>query len=99
MLFCINDRERAKGLCTLFCGAIIKGSPNNDAMESAFHLFWDCNIRDIMEALIPDGTSIRDSNRHTSTCAQRPDFGFLYLNVCPFRGGEKSLTNLEDSQI
>jgi hypothetical protein len=40
---------------------------------------------EVMEALIP-GVFIRDSNRHTSTAAQRPDFGFLYLNICPFSG-------------
>ena len=51
-----------------------------------------------MENLIPGGTSIRDSNRHTSTAGLRPDFGFLYLNVCPFRGEEKSPTNVDDSR-
>jgi hypothetical protein len=74
----------------------MKVLPNNDATESAFHSFWDSNIRGIMEALIPGGISIHDSNRHTSTDAQRPDFGFLYLDICLFRGEEKSPTNSED---
>jgi hypothetical protein len=92
----IDDHERAESLYGLFYAAVMNNPPNNDATESAFHSFWDHNIREIMEALIPGGISIRDSCQHTSTDSRRPDFGFLYLNVCPFRGEEKSPTNTED---
>ena len=95
-LFRIDSRERADGLCRLFSSGLMKSPPNDDATEYAFVTFWDTNIREIMEALIPGGVSIRDSNRHTSTATQLPDFGFLYLNVCPFRGEEKSPSNKDD---
>jgi hypothetical protein len=96
MLFRIHDYERAEGLYTRFHPGLADSPPNNDATESAFHTFWDANFRRIVESLIPGGISIRDSNRHTNTAARRPDFGFLYLNVCPFRGEEKSPSNLDD---
>jgi hypothetical protein len=95
-LFRIHDRERAEGLYARFYAVLMDDPPDNDGTESAFHSFWDGNIRKVMEALIPDGVSIRDSNRHTNTHSQRPDFGFLYLTVCPFRGEEKSPTNITD---
>jgi hypothetical protein len=96
MLFRIDYEERAEGLYALFYAGLTDNPPNHDATENAFISFWDGNIRKIMQSLIPGGVSIRDSNRHTSTAAQRPDFGFLYLNVCPFRGEEKSPGNLDD---
>jgi hypothetical protein len=96
MLFRIDDHERAESLYGLLYAAIMTNPPNHEATESAFHLFWDLNIRRILEALIPGGISIRDSNHHTSTDGMRPDFGFLYLSLCPFRGEEKSPTNAED---
>jgi len=43
-----------------------------------------------MQALAPSGVSIRDSNHHMSTASQRPNFGFLYHEVCPFRGEESA---------
>jgi hypothetical protein len=95
-LFRIDYRERADGLCRLISYALMENPPDDNATENAFILFWDSNIRKVMETLIPGGVSIRDSNRHTSTKAQRPDFGFLYLNICPFRGEEKSSSNKDD---
>ena len=96
MLFRIDDHERAESLYALFYAAVMNSPPNHEATESAFVSFWDYNIRKILEALIPGGISIRDSNQHTSTDSKRPDFGFVYLSVCPFRGEEKSPTNAQD---
>jgi hypothetical protein len=98
MLFRIDEHEQAEALCYWMLTCVMKRPPNNDSTENAFHSFWDSNIRQVMETLVPDGISIRDSNRRTSTAsaAQRPDFGFLYLNLCPFRGEEKSAVNQED---
>ena len=45
---------------------------------------------------MPSGTSIRDFNRHTDTKKNRPDYGFLKDNVCPFRGEEKHSESRED---
>jgi hypothetical protein len=95
-LFRIDDHERAEALSVAFFSGCMQSPPDDDATENAFISFWDTNIRRVMEALIPGGRSIRDSNRHTTTAAQRPDFGFLYLNVCPFRGEEKSPSNKDD---
>jgi hypothetical protein len=97
-LFRIDDHERAEALYGAFFPGLVKSPPNDDATEYAFVSFWDANIRNVMEALIPGGVSIRDSNRHTNTASQRPDFGFLYLDVCPFRGEEKSARNREDAR-
>jgi hypothetical protein len=93
MLFRVQDEERAEALWVVCCYCIMTGPPSGDGTESSFISFWDANIRRIMEALIPHGTSIRDSNRRTDTAALRPDFGFLYFNLCLFRGEEKSPTN------
>jgi len=63
--------------------------PPPDGTESSFISFWDANIRWILEYLIPDGQSIRDSNQDTGIGNLRPDFGFLLENLCVFRGEEK----------
>jgi hypothetical protein len=98
-LFRISDQERADVLYNLLFQGLVDSPPNNDATESSFHSFWDANIRKIMQGLLPGGVAIRASNCHTSTAAQRPDFGFLYFNVCTFRGEEKSPSNTEDPRV
>ena len=69
MLFHIDDHERAESLYALFYAAIMNSPPNHEATKSTFHSFWDYNIRKILEALIPSGISIHDSNQYTSTDA------------------------------
>ncbi|KAI9566666.1 hypothetical protein HD554DRAFT_2174326 [Boletus coccyginus] len=64
-------------------------SPPYDGTQPAFISFWDNNIRDIMELLLPTGRSIRNSKEHTATMRCRPDYAFLMNNLCPFRGEEK----------
>jgi len=95
-LFRISEDEHSEGLCALLTAAVANAPPDHNGTESAFHTFWDLNVRAILQWLIPNGVSIRDSNRNTNTAAQRPDFGFLYLNVCAFRGEEKSPSNNEN---
>jgi hypothetical protein len=69
--------------------SLISRSPPPDGTESLFISFWDANIRWILEYLIPEGKSIRDSNEDTGTGNLRPDYGFLLENLCVFRGEEK----------
>jgi hypothetical protein len=95
-LFRVNDKEFSEGLNVLFYKAAVDRPPNDDSTENAFISFWDKNVRDVLEALLPGGTAIRNSNHHTSTLANRPDFGFIYNQICPFRGEEKSPTNTDD---
>ena len=94
----LHDTERAEILFNMCFNCIMKNPPSHDATKEAFHSFWDFHFRNIVEDLIPYGVSFRSSNHHTSTGAFRPDFGFLYLNVCPFRGEERSPTNNEDGR-
>lgn len=41
---------------------------------------------------------MRNSNECTSTWNQRPDYGFLLNNICPFRG-EETGGNIKKSEI
>jgi hypothetical protein len=96
MLFRLDEVDRAEILFHTCWRCISDTPPGNDATEAAFHSFWDDHFRRIVEELIPDGTSIRNSNRRTSTAGLRPDFGFLYYGICAFRGEETSPKNNED---
>ena len=69
--------------------SLISRCPPPDGTESSFISFWDANIRWILEYLIPEGKSIRDSNEDTGTGNLRPDYGFLLENLCVFRGEEE----------
>ena len=64
-------------------------SPPSGGTEESFHSFWDGNIRNMIELLLPSGTSIRDCE----TKNLRPDFGFLLDTACPFRGEEEGTEN------
>lgn len=98
-LHTFSHHERAEALYGKFYSALLDNPPNDDATKYSFVTFWDTNIHKIIEALIPDGVFIRNSNCHMSTYAQWPNFGFLYLNVCPFRGEEKSPSNTDDPRV
>ena len=74
----------------------VSGPPPSSGTECAFVSFLDANIRGIVELLIPEGTSIRNSNRHTEMRNLRPDFGFLLGTACPFRGEEKGPEDVAD---
>jgi hypothetical protein len=70
--------------------------PSDDGTEYSFVGLWDTCIRNPLEHLIPDGVSIRNSSKFTSTKDDRPDYGLILSNVCPFRGEEKSSISTED---
>jgi hypothetical protein len=67
----------------------VADAPPISGTEDSFHSFWDKNVRDILELLIPNGKSTRNSSRHTATGSLRPDYAFLIYKFCPFRGEEK----------
>lgn len=95
-LFRISDAEVSEILHLIFYNAAVQHPPPEDGTEASFHSFWDDNIRKILELLVPSGKSIRDSSRRTSTQKNRPDYGFLKDNVCPFRGEEKTPESRDD---
>jgi hypothetical protein len=96
ILFRVSESDSSQTLFFVFCNAVLKSAPPNSGSESSFHSFWDTNIRDILELLIPNGTNIRDSSAHTSTKKSRPDYGFVLDNICPFHGEEKAPTDRDD---
>jgi hypothetical protein len=95
-LFRVSDAESSELLHLTFYNAAVQPAPPEDGTEASFISFWDANIREILEMLVPFGKSIRDSSHHTSTLTNRPDYGFLKDNVCPFRGEEKPSNSRDD---
>ncbi|KAI6045162.1 hypothetical protein EDC04DRAFT_2889346 [Pisolithus marmoratus] len=75
--------------------AVLKSAPDNGT-EYSFVSFWDHNIRDILQSIVPTGHAIRNSNLFTSTKLYCPDFGFLLKQLCPFRGEEKGGEDRKD---
>jgi len=64
--------------------------------KATYHGFWDNNIRDLLEILIPDATSRRDINKFTENEKSRPDYTLIIRNKCPFRGEEKAPVSVDD---
>jgi len=95
-LFRISDTEASEILHLIFYNAAVQRAPPENGTEASFHSFWDDNIRKILELLVSSGTSIRDSNRYTDPGKNRPDYGFLMNNVCPFRGKEEHPESRDD---
>jgi hypothetical protein len=95
-LFRVDDQERAEALYRRASSALDNSPPPHDGTEHVFISFWDSNIRGVIEALISGGVSIRDGSCHLCTASQKPSFGFLYHNVCAFRGEEKAPNNPDD---
>ncbi|KAF8336806.1 hypothetical protein F5887DRAFT_1161224 [Amanita rubescens] len=89
-LFRISDAEASEILHLIFYNAAVQCPPPETGTEASFHSFWDDNIRKILELLVPSGTSIRVLKKN------RPDYGFLKDNVCPFRGEEKNGESRDD---
>jgi hypothetical protein len=89
-LFRSSEEEQADLLWTIVKTALTFPPPDSDSTESAFHGFWDNNIRVLLDVAIT-GKTIRDSNNQTSTALLRPDFGVLIDGICVFRGEEKAL--------
>ncbi|KAL7685709.1 putative protein kinase [Plasmopara halstedii] len=55
----------------------------------SFILFWNTMIRDLLDFVFVNARRERDTNHHSSTAKQRPDFMFFLNEVCVFRGEEK----------
>jgi hypothetical protein len=92
-LFRVSDVDTSILLHQFFYNAAFKCAPLDNGAEASFISFWDRNVREILEVLLPQGKSIRDSNLQTSARKLRPDYGFLMDNFCPFRGEETSLSS------
>ncbi|GBB92862.1 hypothetical protein RclHR1_25710002 [Rhizophagus clarus] len=98
VLFRVSDTESATDFCirAIFTPILNDKIPPDDGTENSFIGLWDTCIRNLLEHLIPDGISIRNSSKFTSTRDDRPDYGLILNNVCPFRGEGKSSTSTED---
>ncbi|KAJ7220758.1 hypothetical protein GGX14DRAFT_431977 [Mycena pura] len=77
---------------------IVSSTPEANT-EAGYHHFWDSNIRDLLLILLPQGRTSRNSSHGTQTAAFRPDFVFLYQNICPFRGEEKPPLSLDNPKV
>ncbi|KAF8513568.1 hypothetical protein BU17DRAFT_95259 [Hysterangium stoloniferum] len=71
-------------------------SPSATGTKDFVRGFWDKNIKDVIELVLQQGQSIRNSNHNMETKNMCPDFGLLVQNVCVFRGVEKGPGNSED---
>jgi hypothetical protein len=83
----------------LFPAILGSHNPRNDGTEYSFVGFWDSCIRIPLETLIPDGETVRNSNKGTSTLNDRPDYALILSNACPFRGEEKASISTEDPKL
>ncbi|THU85684.1 hypothetical protein K435DRAFT_384769 [Dendrothele bispora CBS 962.96] len=95
-LFRVSDTEHTALLDTIFFHAAFFPPPPLNGTENSFHSFWDANIRNVIQVLVPSGTAIRNSSQHTATRKLRPDFGYLVNDRCPFRGEETGPGDSED---
>ncbi|THU91563.1 hypothetical protein K435DRAFT_863292 [Dendrothele bispora CBS 962.96] len=78
-LFRVSDTEHTALLDTIFFHAAFFPPPPLNGTENSFHSFWDANIRNVIQVLVPSGTAIRNSSQHTATRKLRPDFGYLVV--------------------
>ncbi|THU75853.1 hypothetical protein K435DRAFT_813962 [Dendrothele bispora CBS 962.96] len=95
-LFRSSDSEYAKELEIISLAAASTSPPPLNGTEDSYHMFWDDNIRKVVQIIVPSGKAIWNSNKHTATGILRPDFGFILDDHCPFRGEEKGPLNDED---
>ena len=84
--------------CRILVNTIDSGPPPYGT-EASFHYFWDLNIRNQLELLLPRGRTVRDTSECTATGNLRPDYGFLLNKLCVFRGEEKPPGSREDPKI
>jgi hypothetical protein len=96
ILFRKSNSEISPSLQAVLTSAITNPTPPESGTENSFIALWDDNVRRILDVLMPTGTSIRDSCFSTSTHKSRPDFGFVFHNLCLFRGEEKAATTAGD---
>ncbi|KAG7382885.1 hypothetical protein PHYPSEUDO_004284 [Phytophthora pseudosyringae] len=72
------------------------GSGSEFATEDTYHHLWDSQIAALLR-LVSNGNFRRNTNSSTSTGLSRPDLCFYYnnINVCVFRGEEKTSGQLQ----
>ncbi|GJJ06718.1 hypothetical protein Clacol_000914 [Clathrus columnatus] len=94
VLFRASNHESDMALARFYTAVI--SHPPSEGTEDRYHSFWDRNINDIIEVILPNGKPQRNSNRNTATKALRPDYAFLLRGFCPFRGEEKAPNSTGD---
>ncbi|GBC04666.1 hypothetical protein RclHR1_00580031 [Rhizophagus clarus] len=99
ILFRVSETESAlKLFFSMLAAPIFHKTPLVDGTEYSFIGFWDNNIRNPLEHLIPDCLSIRNSNKRTNARDDRPGYALILKNICLFRGEESSFTNIENTK-
>jgi hypothetical protein len=86
-LFRVSADESAPFFEQLFSYAI-DSVPPTTGTEVLFHLTYDLNIRLIVNGILSAATSIRNTDRQTSTALKIPDYGLLINSHCILRGEE-----------
>ena len=87
-LFRVSEDEQASLIEVLFMN-VIAFEPPPDGTEDRFHSTYDNSITRIIESILSNANTIRNSNRNTSTALQWPDYGLLLNNHCIVRGEEE----------
>jgi hypothetical protein len=90
-LFRPSELEEADGLASLVKTAMSSTTPHPQSTKNAYISLWDVHMAYIIEHLITEGYSIRNSNQRTYTATLRPDYGYLFRGICTFRGEENQL--------
>jgi hypothetical protein len=90
-LFRSSEVEEADGMASLAKCALDAAVPAPDSTESSYHAFWDLHMALIISMLVPEGSSIRNSNKSTDIATLGPDYGFFVRRICAFRGQEERL--------
>jgi hypothetical protein len=90
-LFRISNTQSCEDIWLPIISAIKTPAPSSSEYlsENLYIHFWDTNICKPLQLVLPEGSPLRDSSRHTSTGMKRPDFGYLMDSICVFRGEEK----------
>ncbi|KAI6015584.1 hypothetical protein EDC04DRAFT_644128 [Pisolithus marmoratus] len=63
---------------------------------ASFIAFWDRNIREFLELMIPNGKSVRDGMHRVAMQNCPPTFRFLVDGLCPFLGQEVGADGEQD---
>ena len=92
-IFTLSDGPFSRFIDSHFVRAVLM-APSGSNTESTHINFWDGNIRELLEILIPEATSRRDTDEFTGE--GRPDYTLIMNNKCPFRGEEKPLGSVEN---
>ncbi|KAJ7228257.1 hypothetical protein GGX14DRAFT_692378 [Mycena pura] len=75
--------------------AVVRPPPDASTENGYIH-FWDANISDLLHMLFFDAASHRNSSHSAMTKQYRPDFTFIYGNMCPYRGEETAYFSDQD---